>query len=33
MEFNEAESNLDDLICEYQTSEDAVVDIENDNEE
>ena len=33
MEFTEAESNMDDLVCEYQMSEDATNDTEELNEE
>ena len=32
MEFSEAEANLEDVISEYQSAEDAVVD-EYNNEE
>ena len=32
MEFTEAASNIDDLICEYQSCQDSSADI-NDEEE
>ena len=31
MEFTETESNIDDLVCEYQMSEDATIDTTSDD--
>ena len=33
MEFTEAESNMNDLISEYQQYQEATIDDENDDEE
>ena len=33
MEFTEAESNMNDLISEYQQYQEATIDDENDEEE
>ena len=33
MEFTEAESNMNDLISEYQQYQEATIDDENDHEE